>query len=837
MSIFNSARSITATLFILLSLATVCRSETWAQDPEPAVNAPLSAQPGLDELVESLSQLETYSNRGDVTEEQVVTFEPKEFNDFYGTHGVHAINARFTSGKTEVLRYVRDGLTHDFHAVANQVFRGQWIDKPLSVSFANPLPMFGDPRLDWSSIKDLYARSSNHFVLHVEKGQPAITFRGDPEALDGKSAVTVNWVFRRDLKGHWIPDAVRLTQLNSTWEWHLDDVSLSDCYSPEYLPSGKAVRYLTAISRGTVKPYQEVKFKVVERAPNVTPLTTHQEGSTTSQGANSGPISDMAAPSGDAKANSSQKEVGEQHQNGGDRPTLAELMRQLREQQMRASSQMISEQIISTFSSRKCQEAFGMNIPGNVHILTAHFGPTTDAKQKCRIQSYVVDGRVIEDLSSIDAAQNLRIVRPGYSLPISNSPLLPFITSDNAKSRNIVEQYELAPEQFRLEWNDKIATVYFDIPVEPTASSGVLAFQQDAGQHWVPVRLDLHVTDNRPNHAGADILWKLRNLDGNDSYSESFHPAGMFRTEWSIDDEEKSWMESTFVVVDRTEPANNVANDPSKSTPMVTDGDRLSFPSNPDELKADMFRLQTEIAVMQQELGPDHPKMKQAQSRLRVFADLYRDHEVRNQELAAAQEEQQPTIVLTLRSISARNAERIIHDLYSDEKYSLAADEQTNTMILRSRPEFAQIVEALITRLEEAAPATAKTEQNNLRQLPEANTTSTESVAQLKQQASDLDLNAQKFALDVKNEIQSGKSTDKEAEKLKQQLRDAVTASFAVRQQLKRAELQLMEARLKQLQASIELREQLAEKMIDRRVEELLNGKEQAKSDDALAKP
>ncbi len=532
------------------------------------------------------------------------------------------------------------------------------------------------------------------------------------------------------------------------------------------------------------------------------------------------PVTSNSAPSEESDSSSapSQKE-----QNDGDKPTLAELMQQLREQQAFAGSQTITEQIISTFSSHKCQQAFGMSIPGNVHILTADFGPTTNANQNCRIQSYVVDGRVIDDLSSIDAAKNLSVVRPGYSLPMSNSPALPFIMPDNAMSRNIAEQYELAPERFRLEWENKTARVYFDFQNKPTRFSGILAFEQDSGQHWVPVRLDLHVTDNRPNHSGADILWKLRNLEGNNWYSSSFRPAGMVRTEWAIGDEEKSWMESTFLVVDRTEPANKVSNDPPESMPPVTDGDRLSFPSNPDELKADIFRLQTEIAVLRQQLGPDHPKMKQAEIRLQVFEELYDEHQKHAAAQAQAQESDQLLSVLTLQHISATNAERVIRELYPTEQYSLAADERTNTLIIRANGEFRELVAALIGKLDETAAATDRSEPaTSTVSKPEPKPATAESVAQLKQQASDLDQNVQKFASDVKSHLQSGKSTAEEIETLKRQLRDAVTQNFDVRQQLKRAELQLMEARLKQLKLSIELREQLATKMIDRRVEELL---------------
>ncbi len=261
------------------------------------------------------------------------------------------------------------------------------------------------------------------------------------------------------------------------------------------------------------------------------------------------------------------------------------------------------------------------------------------------------------------------------------------------------------------------------------------------------------------------------------------------------------------------------------------------YPSSLEELKGQIFRLQTEIAVLRQQLGPDHPKMKQAETRLQVFEQLYDEHQRRAAAQAKAMETEHSPIVLTLKYVSASNAERVIRDLYPVEQYSLAADERTNTLILRANDEFREIVETLITRLEETAATNYKPGTADLLFVPESKPVAAESVAQMKQQASDLDLNAQRFAADMKNHLQSGKGTADEVEKLKQQLRDAVTQSFDARQQLKRTELQLMEARLKQLQLSIELREQLRSKMIDRRVEELLNVPQQAQPDDAPAKP
>lgn len=293
-----------------------------------------------------------------------------------------------------------------------------------------------------------------------------------------------------------------------------------------------------------------------------------------------------------------------------------------------------------------------------------------------------------------------------------------------------------------------------------------------------------------------------------------------------------------------------VAQEAQEGTERAADNSQPSheYPSNLEELKGQIFKLQAELAVMAQELGPDHPKMKQAQTRLAVFGKLYQEYEASRSDEAKVLDARQSTRVLTLRHIAADNIERMIRELYPVEKCSIVADTKTNTLILRAEPEFAEIVQALIERLEDTAAAKATSEPNadpfgqsngvgSSESKEETKPATAASVTQMRQEISDLDQHVQRFANDVRNHVESGKGNAEELEKLKGQLRDAVAQSFEARQQLKRTELELMEARLKQLQASIELREQLASKLIDRRVEELLNGKEQAKSDDALAKP
>lgn len=60
-------------------------------------------------------------------------------------------------------------------------------------------------------------------------------------------------------------------------------------------------------------------------------------------------------------------------------------------------------------------------------------------------------------------------------------------------------------------------------------------------------------------------------------------------------------------------------------------------------------------------------------------------------------------------------------------------------------------------------------------------------------------------------------------EKLRSQLRDAVSQAFETRQKLQRAELAEFAKRLQGIQQSIEMREKISQQIIDRRVQELLD--------------
>ena len=92
-------------------------------------------------------------------------------------------------------------------------------------------------------------------------------------------------------------------------------------------------------------------------------------------------------------------------------------------------------------------------------------------------------------------------------------------------------------------------------------------------------------------------------------------------------------------------------------------------------------------------------------------------------------------------------------------------------------------------------------------------------IADFRERVEDLDRQGRRLAAQLKQPVKD----PAEAERLNVLLRDVVNKSFATRQKLRRAELELFAIRLGDLKQSVELRDRIADKIIDRRIEELLD--------------
>lgn len=200
---------------------------------------------------------------------------------------------------------------------------------------------------------------------------------------------------------------------------------------------------------------------------------------------------------------------------------------------------------------------------------------------------------------------------------------------------------------------------------------------------------------------------------------------------------------------------------------------------------------------------------------------------------------------------------RIIEQLYGREIF-VAADEQTNSLIMRGNDNRTQEIEALLMQLDAAVPsqsgsgAKAETSPADLGlkvRVPALGPTPLaidlnegaspskvfsfsvgfprESADELRKRSQALEQQSRELAEQLKGPFPNLS----EAEKKKELLRSTVQQAFAARQALLRAENAELAKRLHALQQSIEIRDRVSQQIIDRRVDDLLNPHKQWNSE------
>lgn len=206
--------------------------------------------------------------------------------------------------------------------------------------------------------------------------------------------------------------------------------------------------------------------------------------------------------------------------------------------------------------------------------------------------------------------------------------------------------------------------------------------------------------------------------------------------------------------------------------------------------------------------------------------------------------------VFALKNSHAATVARIIEQLYGRE-FSAAADERTNSLIVRGPDKRIQEIEALLMRVDDAAapapsgssgqPETSPAGSGFKVHVPALGPTplsidlnggaspskvfsfnvgiSRESADELRKRSQVLEQQSRELAEQLKGPFPN----PSEAEKKKELLRSTVQQAFAARQALLRAENAELAKRLHALQQSIEIRDRVSQQIIDRRIDDLLN--------------
>jgi Bacterial type II/III secretion system short domain len=189
-------------------------------------------------------------------------------------------------------------------------------------------------------------------------------------------------------------------------------------------------------------------------------------------------------------------------------------------------------------------------------------------------------------------------------------------------------------------------------------------------------------------------------------------------------------------------------------------------------------------------------------------------------ETTASEPEESQIKVFTLRHIQANDAQRIVEQLFTRDIRSVAADERSNSLIVRGPAEQLNIIYHILVRLDEQVDSDAKPPTARAAQEPDPAIAA--SVAERAGQYQAKERQAAEVARQLRG-AQSGGSSDKaKLDKLSGDLRRAVTEAFAARQQLHQAEIAQLRQRIAGLEQTLKTRDQLSEQIIERRVKDLL---------------
>lgn len=139
----------------------------------------------------------------------------------------------------------------------------------------------------------------------------------------------------------------------------------------------------------------------------------------------------------------------------------------------------------------------------------------------------------------------------------------------------------------------------------------------------------------------------------------------------------------------------------------------------------------------------------------------------------------------------------------------MVADQPNNSVLIFGEPTLVREAEKLVASIDlpERSSDIPRTDSTNLNRM-------------ITQRAlEDLDRESHNIAEKLKRSLKD----PGEAEKMRTLLRDVVQKSFTTRQVLRRDELEAFTIRLRDLKQSVELRDRIADRIIDRRIEELLD--------------
>jgi hypothetical protein len=220
-------------------------------------------------------------------------------------------------------------------------------------------------------------------------------------------------------------------------------------------------------------------------------------------------------------------------------------------------------------------------------------------------------------------------------------------------------------------------------------------------------------------------------------------------------------------------------------------------------------QLEKEIEAKSLQQGADHPDVISKSKMLDKLRQVEQE------------KSKQPVTVFKLKYASPSQAVEKIKMMFPFDSYSIVADERTSSLMCRGEQEMTEQIEHLIHFLD------AEVANKGIPPFDKKPSTSREKAAsgitEYGRHLTDLEKPVLELAEKLRTNVATSGKDDANSVKLRAELQALVKQTFIARQEIQRAELVEFSRRLKDMQQAIEARDRIADKIVDRRMEELLD--------------
>jgi hypothetical protein len=185
--------------------------------------------------------------------------------------------------------------------------------------------------------------------------------------------------------------------------------------------------------------------------------------------------------------------------------------------------------------------------------------------------------------------------------------------------------------------------------------------------------------------------------------------------------------------------------------------------------------------------------------------------------------------MFTLQHIAVLEAQKIVADLFKKEVVSISMDQRTNSIVVRGQPEILAEIQQTLTKFDEKPREIVENLGKAPTQTipaPGSTLPSTNELGSTIEAHRNRIRELEKPVLQLAEKLRASESSlgKDHADSIKQRadMRALVQQAFVARQEVQRAELIEFTRRLKGMQQAIDARDRIADKIVERRMEELL---------------